>query len=555
MVDSTRNFDSRKGIANDPLDPAQVKSRALTKRGGVLLDVVPLFVLFLVCQWWIMSVGHLPESSYVRPLIALELFRNLGLLQFTLLALGAALLIWKKALAWRYKDIVHGERWRPWLLLIVSMLAWTYVTYDYNLYYNQGHDWDRILLLVLAVAAVWRPVLLLPFVLLVTALATQFNYPIGGYSVAEQFVLVRILILFFAALLLQSVTAWPVSKGFVFLLLTLVASSYWWPGLGKLRLLWFTHGHVHLILPAAYSSGWLAFWNPESITSIVQFLATLNPFMVAFTLVAECGAIFFLWRRSFALLLLMIWIAFHLGVVALSGIFFWKWIMLNLGLLWLLWRSSPGQLSPVFGRKYFLLSVVLIGASHFWYGPMNLSWYDTPANYAYRLEATGKSGKTYQLAPRFFAPYEYQFSLSGFGYLVSEPRLGIVYGAIWERDVADELLAVETASDFFQLERERGRVRLDTRRAARFEQFIQRSVGNLNVRGTKQAWFTLLPAPSQLLSFPYNVEFPSQDQIIRVNVHQVTSLFNGEQYLEIRDEIVREIEVPPRIAPYPEANR
>jgi hypothetical protein len=536
-------------------EPQPVDAGALSVRARLLLDaardVTPLFILFLACQWWIMSVGHLPQTSYFRPLIALELLRNPGLIQFTLLLLVAGLLIWKRALALRYTDIVQGERWRHLLLLIVSILAWIYVTYDYNRYYDQGHDWDRILVLVLAAAAVWRPVFLLPFILLVTALATQFDYPIGGYSVAEQFVLVRILILFFAALLLQSLTRKPVSKTFVFLLLTLVASSYWWPGLGKLRLLWFTHGHIHLLLPAAYSSGWLAFWPPESIAAIVQFLARLNPLMVVFTLFAECGAILLLWRRSFALLLLVVWIAFHLGVVAVSGIFFWKWILLNLGLLWVLWRPSPDLLSPVFRREYFLLSVVLIGASHFWYDPMNLSWYDTPVNYAYRLEATGKSGQTYQLPPRFFAPYEYQFSLGSFGYLVSEPRLGIVYGAIWERDVADKLLAVRTAAELFQLERERGRVRSDPRRAVRFEKFIQKSVSNLNARRTRP-WFRLLPAPSQLLSFPYNVDFASQDPIIRVDVHQVTSLFNGEQYLEIRDEIVQEIEVPSRIVPEPD---
>lgn len=518
-------------------------------------DSAPLFISFLTVQWWIMSVAHLPESSYFRPLVSLELLRNLGFVQLVAMLLAVGLLIWRRAHGWRWADMDNGERWRPWLLLIVVILAWTYTTYDYNLYFDQAHNWDRLLLLVLAAAVVWRPVFLLPFVLLVTALATQFNYPLGGYSVAEQFVLVRILILFFAALVLRAVTARPVGRVFAFLLLTLVASSYWWPGLGKLRLLWFTHGHINLLLPAAYSSGWLAFLSPESIASIVQFLANLNPLMVAFTLFAECGAILFLWRRSFAMLLLASWIVLHVGIVAISGIFFWKWILLDLGLLWLLSRSNQEHLFPVFDRSYLLLSVVLIGAGRFWYEPVNLSWYDTPINYAYRFEAIGESERIYRLPPRFFTPYEYQFSLGNFGYLVQEPRLPIVYGAIWDRDVAADLLAVKAATDLFQFEAVHGHVRSDMNRAARFEAFMQQSVGALNAHGAKRSWFMPLQAPSQLLSFPYYAAFDAGEPIVQVNVHQITSLFDGEQYLEVRDELVREIKITPTVAMEPEAPR
>ena len=541
-----------------PLGFRQLNNHALSVRARELFDLAlgsaPLFFLFLVINWWVMSVARLPESSYFQPSITLELLRHAGLLHIAVILLVAGLLIWRKSPAWRWTDITHGERWRPWLLLLVTILLWTYTTYDYNLYFDQGHYWDRILVLALAAAVVWRPIFLLPFVLLVTALATQYDYPIGGSSVAEQFVLVRILILFFAALVLQSLVARPVSGAFSFLLLTLIASSYWWPGLGKLRLLWFTHGQIHLLLPAAYSSGWLAFLGSESIASISQFLAKLDPMMVAFTLFAECGAILFLWRRSFARLLLGSWIVLHLGIVALSGIFFWKWMLLDLGLLWLLSRPAHLQLFPVFGREFLLLSFVLIGASRFWYHPVNLSWYDAPVNYAYRFEAIGESGRTYQLPPRFFTPYEYQFSLGNFGYLVREPRLSIVYGGIWERDVAADLLAVKTAPDLFHFETARGTVRSDTRRAARFETFIQKCMTGLNARGFRKSHFTALQAPSQLLSFPYKAEFDGGEAIVQVDVHQVTSLFDGAQYLEVRDEIVRQIEIPSPVLLEPEAN-
>lgn len=512
------------------------------------LDAAPLFVLFLALQGWILSVGRLAEASYFRPFITLELFRSPTLFQLILLLVVVGLLVWKRAATWRWTDLDRGEQWRPWILLIVAILTWSYATYDYNLYYSQGHVADRIFLVLLASAAIWRPAFLLPFVFLVTALATQFNYPIGGYSVTEQFMLVRILILFFAALLWSSLTARPVTTLFGFLLLTLVASSYWWSGLGKLRLLWFTHRHVYLLLPAAYSSGWLAFLQPESIEGVVNGLSRLDPLMVAFTLFAECGAILFLWRRRFALLLLSSWIVLHVGIIFLSGIFFWKWILVDLGLFVLLWRSKLGKNRLVFGREHFLLSIVLIGLGRFWYQAVNLSWYDVPVNYAYRVEATGESGQTYPLPPRFFAPYEYQFSLASFGYLVEQPRLTIVYGATWDRTVAKELLGAEEAIDLFEVERKHGMVRLDKAQIALLEQFIQRSLSNLNAGAGRAAWYTRLQPPSQLLSFPYNPSFTGQEPITHVDIHQVTSWWNGENYLEVRDQIVHRIDIPPHAA-------
>ena len=95
---------------------------------------------------------------------------------------------------------------RRLVILVTAILAWTFSTYDVNLYLGREHHADRVLLLVLG-ALVWRrPVFVLPFVLLVVAVVNQFFFPIGGYSTAEQFALVRVLIVFLATFLLQLLT-------------------------------------------------------------------------------------------------------------------------------------------------------------------------------------------------------------------------------------------------------------------------------------------------------------------------------------------------------------
>ena len=85
--------------------------------------------------------------------------------------------------------------------------------------------------------------------------------------------------------------------------------------------------------------------------------------------------------------------------------------------------------------------------------------------------ATGESGQTYLLPPRFYRPYEYQFSLAGFGYLVDEPRVMVISGGTWSREVADALLAVRTLDDLTTVEETYGQRGYDPAAAARLGTF------------------------------------------------------------------------------------
>jgi hypothetical protein len=55
----------------------------------------------------------------------------------------------------------------------------------------------------------------------------QFNFPMGGYSVAEQFQLVRMLLLFLSAFIIRLLTGQWRTADFLFVLFCLLASGYW----------------------------------------------------------------------------------------------------------------------------------------------------------------------------------------------------------------------------------------------------------------------------------------------------------------------------------------
>lgn len=232
------------------------------------------------------------------------------------------------------------------------------------------------------------------------------------------------------------------------------------------------NGHIYLLLSATYTGGWMGFLTPSVFTNITQTVAKSDILMRVFTLVVECGVLFFVCRRSFTLAFLIGWIALQLGIVFISGIFFWKWILMNVSLFILLWQKEHRRIFPVFTREHFLLSLILISGGLIWYQAHGFSWYDDRINYAYKVEAQGVSGQTCTLTLQFFSPYDFQVALMGLGYLVQEPSLRVIYGAVLDREVADRLVEAKTPEDVLAIEEKYGHNTYWPKRAEQFDNFL-----------------------------------------------------------------------------------
>lgn len=507
-----------------------------------------LLAAYILVERLLVRVTSLSEAAYGSPHPIVELIRSLFALEpmslLTLALLGAGLLggIRTRSLGPAWAAFDGGGALRAFIAVVACVLAWACGTYDYNLYFDQGHHGERLLLFAFAGLLIWRPVFVLPLVLVLLVVLRQFHLPIGGYSQAEQMLLARVLILFgvfHIAFWLRG--KWPVGD-FVFLMGCLVAGHYWVCGFGKLQLGWPLNDRVEYLLPATYANGWLGFLEPETIGRLAAGLALGSGPMKALTLAVECGALLCLWHLKLVRLILAAWIVFHAGVFLVSGICFWKWMLLNAALLFLFCRKDFAPI-PIFTRGHFLLSIILIGTAGLWTAPVNLSWLDSRVAYTYRFEAVSPDGRTWTLSPRFFAPYDYQFTLGDFGYLAGQPQLGIVWGAIMDPSLARALERVTAPEQVRALETKRGRVALDPSRAAVFDHFIRRFAGNWNQRGSKGGWWRLVRAPRQLWTFARPPEIHEGQRIHQVLVYQVTSLFVGSRYREFRTTRVREIDV------------
>lgn len=396
--------------------------------------------------------------------------------------------------------------------------------------------------LALAGLLLWRPVSVFPFLVLLLLILRQFEYPIGGYSQAEQILLGRVLMVFGGFYLGCCLRGPWTAAECVFLLCCLIAGHYWVCGLGKLHLNWLLNDQIHYLLPATYANGWLGFLEPNVIENLTRALAQANGPMKLLTVSVECGALLCLWHRSVLRLMLAAWMVFHAGIFLISGICFWKWMALDAAVLVIFFRRNVPPV-PIFTRGHFLLSIGLIGTAGLWSAPVKLAWLDARVTYTYRFEAIGPDGRTFTLPPRFFAPYDYQFTLGNFGYITESPRLGIVWGAIMEPSLAKALEQAGSAEQVLTLEQERGRVAFEPTRSAVLDEFMRRFIGNWNRRGSKGAWWSRLQAPRQLWTFARPPAIGDGQSIDRVMVYEVTSLFDGERYREIRERRVAKIDL------------
>jgi hypothetical protein len=509
---------------------------------GIRVGMVIL--LYILLENWLRYIGRLPPESYHQPFIFLELGKRLGE-NILLLIVPVVLMIVGYKSVWNNWSAFDDVKFvRPFLLLIAGILAWDFSTYDYNLYFNQAHYLDRMLLLVLVALIYWRPVFVFPFLLLLIPVIRQFYYPIGGYTVGEPFLLMRILALFGGTFLLHILTGRRYTKDFIFVALTFIAVAYWRCGLGKIQLNWSTHGHIYHLIFATYANGWLGFLEPTTLVSLARKISPFDWPMRLFTVVVEMGAILFLWRRASLLAFLGGWVLFHLGIFAISGICFWKWMVVDASLFALfLWNTEAKSLQ-IFTPRHFLLSIFLIIGGIFWANPVNLSWYDTRISYTYRFEAIGESGKRYTLPPRFFAPYDKQFTMSSFGYIVEQPQLGVFWGATKNRGLADALIGAKTPDQIYAIELESGAIGFNQQQSAKFDDFLKRFIANFNIHSSKRTPWSRLQRPPQIWTFSRDNAFKGEERLRQVIVNQITSLYDGKEYLEIRKAVVREIKIP-----------
>ncbi len=514
-------------------------------RGDTLhftLRILLMVVLFTGLNFtFIIFTKFLPLSIYHEPSILLAFFqqsfttfRIVFLIPFVLLLIGFRVRLWTK-----WTVFSHFKALRFLVITASFLLAWTYSTYDFNLYFNQSHLSDRLLLLLFIPLIWWRPIFTLLFLPFVHIMIHQFT-AISGFTWSIPYMPIHVLMSFAAYFLFYILTKTHHIKDVFFIISCIFIAQYWHSGSMKLLSGWLLNEHIYNLLPATYPNGWLSFMPVEFIEHSTAILAIINTPLKIIVVVVEFGCIFFLLNHKLARLFLLGFICFHIGVFLTSGICFWVWTLMDIAFLILLFRKEGFSNLFVFNKWQILFSFLLIISNKYWGNAPSLYWHSVPMTYTYIIEAEAVDGQTYRLPPNFFAPFDYQFTLTSFSYLNPNTILPITWGAS-NADLSKTLQATSSVEEIIATEKTKGRVYFNKIASERFSLFIKNYIKHWNSRLTKITPLSIIQSPRHLWTFPKMPFSEVPQNIKKVSIFELGTTYQNGKYVEFRKRFIQTI--------------
>lgn len=186
-------------------------------------------------------------------------------------------------------------------------------------------------------------------------------------------------------------------------------SNYFYSGVEKIRLSenpfsWVIENPTHFLSYIALHVGALplSLAGDAAALTVLEWLSSLFIPLNVIVLLSQLVAVYAVTRVRAALLLTVFFDIMHVLIFILSGIFFYKWIFLNLLIVFSLERMKDKVIPPHF--RTWLLGCVICAPLLFFVA--FLGWYDTPAFNDQYIEAITDDGEAYRV------PYNYMMSSS-----------------------------------------------------------------------------------------------------------------------------------------------
>lgn len=510
-----------------------------------LVHIPPILALYPFVHEVFSAGASVKQHVYHSEVVSLSAFSDPEF-PICLLLLIAPPLLFRSRLNWQEFDRSGAARLAAGLLALLG--AWAFAMADYNHYYNYWHTADRLALGILALLVFVHPLFLAPAALWILLSAHQLDYPIGIAETTDKRLLFQLLILTYTCVLTKIVL--PVRGRLILLLLSaLVAANYFFAGWEKLILgpdgtEWLLHNDLANLAAAARANGWLA-WRSEAQTiQMLHRLQRWNLLLTSGALFIELGSLFWWAGRRVFVVGALLHIGFHCAIAAVSGVFFWKWIAVNLILIAAV--STARREEQIFSLDHFAAFVVITACSGYYFNPVRLGWFDTPLSNFYKLYAVTASGEEFEIPNNFFGPYDIFFQQSKFYYLGGDALVG-TYGGAKNHQFAAALAASRTAADIEDLRHRFGGQPRDDERCAKFRSFVRQFVLNVLAQGRREPrWWSslrLLRPPYHIYSQTRDKPFDGSQRASAVSVRFNEVLYTGESLLQTKNAEVLRIEL------------
>lgn len=459
-------------------------------------------------------------------------------------------------------DTASCDAVRLLLTALGGVLTWNAATRDFDPTQRSPGVGLRLVLVLAAYTTYWTPLgaLACAFVL-----STGFSFWQHHASFPMRLLQTMAPSLSFLALVaslpfaqsLPPALAIAASASLITFLVIMQVSHYFITALAKVLLgpkwySWILDNQLHHLVASAYSWGWGRFLRWETYRQLVMTVKRIEkPLQVAaFSL--ELLAPVALTSASMSMGFSLAFAAFHLGVFVLSGLLFWDWILVDLGMVALLAALPSSVLEAAFGIWPLLVSLAVLIAfplRHQVWKPMPLGWFDTPLCAKVHWDAIGQSGKVYGVYNNFMCPHERLYGRVNGCFFVPHPVLSYHLGEVWRPEVRQEI--VDSGADPRRLLRLRQRVGvwpIDTQLQARHLNYLKAFFCALNHGATKcvlPGWLWFLKAPGdQIYYWGHLPPYRRQEPVREVRLRFVEEYFDGANHVRLTERVVARIDIP-----------
>ena len=453
---------------------------------------------------------------------------------------------------WNWSRIDPTLQVRAIVLITSGVITWRGVTMDIDLVTGRAQVAHRSLMIALWVGLWFHPGFLIPLLHVgITWLRCWYLH---------QHLPIRVLQMFLGC----STGWWLVSlvaelrgvgepaRGaflppFLFVALCVVASHYFTSGIKKLRLgprwhSWLRRDRLHQLTVGAYTQGWLGWWPEKRLLRLVRWLRPFDPLAKLGVLVLELSAIGLLMDPRLAVGLLVGLAGFHLVIFALSGIFFWQFVVSNLVLAGVVIAGPEGLIGASFGPLEGLIGIgVVLAFPHrrkIW-KPIGLGWWDSPFYGRAEREVRGRSGTWYGLHNDFLCPHERLFGQRYGDFLVHDPHLTSHLGEVERFTIYRALMEMEDVSELQAIKDKYGVDPYDAEQAADHDRILRTFIQNFNAGRPKRVCPRWLKAPGgQMFYWGALPRFTGQEPIDRLVVRYRERWFDGERIVAVADRVI-----------------
>ncbi|MDC1081232.1 hypothetical protein OAQ15_03920 [Flavobacteriaceae bacterium] len=453
---------------------------------------------------------------------------------------------------------------KPFILILAGILFWEQAFSDYDFYLNTNNNVEKTILVISFVLLFFNPMFIVVFLTQSYLIWLSHQFVLGSFHFTDIRPAYEIITLFVSFLFVKRFGKIH-SKVFLLLALSLHASNYFIPGMSKIEISpngweWIFLNQLSNLFVSSFVNGWLGFLDQNTIINISYLIDKVEFLFSPISVLIEISSIMLLIHKRASIFLILGFQLLHLSIFLASGIFFWSWMIVNFGLIFILRKLPEDTLDFLYLKKNKALFIFLVVLSPLIYQPSALGWWDSRLNTIYDFILTTENEKKIKFNRNDFGPYDMIFSQNRFYYASNEKVLNGTYGILQNNDkkftrllytifnnvlkpalgyvpkyrennsfeIYQNLQNAKKIGEVKKLIQLYGKNLFDLERKLALESFLKNYFVHLNNTTKKHSWYHKLGAPYHIYDLSEK-RFDGQEDIVRVEVIKSNVWFNKEE--------------------------